>query len=94
MQKISNEIIDKLDAKLNVKHDTNNTVIHLMEETGEIFKELGRPAFRHQGLNKEELGDEISDVMMFLMRLAELYNIDMNEAFKRKAERLRKRWDL
>ncbi len=94
MQSQANEIINKIDNKLNVKHDLNNTIIHLVEELGELMREIGKPKFRHEEINKEELGNELADVLIFLMRISELNNVNIEDAFRNKVEKLKERWGL
>jgi len=94
MQEKSNEIINLIDEKVKVKHDVSNTIIHFMEELGEMFKEIGRGSYRHEGVNKEELSSEIADVLIFLMKIADNYDIDVEKAFVEKANKLKEKWNL
>ena len=47
------------------------------EEVEELFKNLKK---------KEGIEDEMADILYFLFRLAQKYNIDLSEAFDRKME--------
>jgi NTP pyrophosphatase (non-canonical NTP hydrolase) len=94
LQEKSNEIIEIGDKKFKCEHNLENTVFHLIEEIGELMSELGKPKFRNQKINKENLEKEIADVLIFLMRIANLNNIDVQKAFNNKFDELKQRWDL
>jgi len=91
LQKKADEIIDKIDEKLNCSHDINSTILHLIEELGEVSRELNKPNIRNEDIDKEELGDEIADVFLLLLRIANLNDINLEESIKRKIEKLNKR---
>lgn len=91
LQKKADEIVGKLDKKFNCEHNVNHTFMHLIEELGEMSKELNRPNIRNGEINKEELGDEISDVLLLICRIANLNEIDLEESFNRKVGKLNRR---
>lgn len=43
---------------------------------------------------KEEISDEMADVLWFLVRLSQKYNIDLTEAFEKKVEINNKRYPV
>jgi NTP pyrophosphatase (non-canonical NTP hydrolase) len=55
------------------------------EEVEELFKNLKK---------KEEIGDEMADILYFLFRLAQKYDIDLSEAFDRKTEKSAKKYPI
>lgn len=65
----------------------------LGEETGELFKAVRKS----EGLvmdRKSEVGevsDELADIIVFLCSIANRYNIDLEEAFRKKEEINKKR---
>jgi NTP pyrophosphatase (non-canonical NTP hydrolase) len=88
------EIITAIDDKMDVKHNHNETLMHLIEELGEVARHLGKPSIRKENINKEELADEIADVLMFMTRLATLHNIDLEESINAKINKLKQRHNL
>jgi NTP pyrophosphatase (non-canonical NTP hydrolase) len=92
LQKKADEIIDKIDKKVNVEHNLNNTFMHLIEELGELTAELGKLKYRNQNIDMENLKDEIADVVLFLCKLGNIYNIDIQDAINKKIEKLEKRY--
>jgi NTP pyrophosphatase (non-canonical NTP hydrolase) len=93
-QKEVEEVVKLLDDKLNVEHNLNNTFIHLIEEVGEIANELNKPNIRNEVLNKEELAEELFDALFFIVRIANLNNINLDEARIRKLKKLKERYDI
>ncbi len=91
LQKKADEIIDKIDEKLGCKHSIDNTVLHLIEELGEVSRELNKPNIRNQEINKKGLGYELSDVLFLISRIANLNDINLEESIKGKIEELNKR---
>ena len=55
------------------------------EEVEELFKNPKK---------KEEIGDEMADILYFLTRLAQKYDIDLSEAFERKMEKSAKKYPI
>ena len=94
LQEKTDEIINKMDAKTNCKHDINNTIIHLIEEIGELAKELNKPNIRNKPIDREELGNEIADVLFFITRIANLNEIDLEASINNKIKKLNEKYDL
>jgi NTP pyrophosphatase (non-canonical NTP hydrolase) len=94
-QKKAVGIIDKVDNKTNFNHDINSCMIHLIEEFGEIARQvMNEKLGRNNGLDKENLGEELVDCMLFISKLADHYNIDLEKSFEFKIEKLKKKWDM
>ncbi len=55
------------------------------EEVEELFKDPKK---------REDIEDEMADVLYFLFRLAQRYNIDLSEAFDRKMEKSSKKYPI
>ena len=55
------------------------------KEVEELFKDLKK---------KEEISDEIIDVIWFAFRLAQKYNIDISEAFDKKLSKSEKKYPI
>lgn len=89
-----NKIIDEIDSKMSGVHDSDTTIIHLMEELGEISRQLYNKKIGRDKLNNENLAEEIADVIMLLNKLATIYNIDVETALNNKIKLLKKRHNL
>ena len=94
LQNKSTEIIDKIDEKLNVKHNNENTLIHLTEELGEIARQINNKNIRNVEQNIDNIAEEIADVILIINKLASNYNIDVEKAIKEKLEKLKQRHNL
>lgn len=89
-----NKIIDLIDTKTNCKHDINNTFFHLIEELGELANELNKPNIRNEQITKENLEEEIADILLLTTRIANLNNISIEKAILEKIEKLKLRHNL
>jgi len=94
LQDKAKEIVEKIDTKFNVKHDNNNTIMHLMEEVGELTNNLNKPNIRNEKIDIENLKEELGDVILLTMQIASNNNIDIEEAVKSKIEILKKRHNI
>ena len=90
----SNEIIDKIDEKMKGIHDNDTTIIHLMEELGEISRQLYNQKIGRDKLDKNNLAEEIADVSMLLNKLATLNDIDIEKAINDKLKLLKERHNI
>ena len=87
-QKKSAEIVFLLDKKFSVKRTEQLALSQLIEELGELAKEVNRPALRNQPHNKEALEDEFADTALQLIALAEKLNIDVEKSVEKKIKKL------
>lgn len=94
MQKKSSEIIDTIDRKMTGVHDNDTTIIHLMEELGEISRQIYNQKIGRDKLDKDNLAEEIADVSMLLNKLATLNGIDVETAINNKINLLKTRHNL
>jgi NTP pyrophosphatase (non-canonical NTP hydrolase) len=60
-------------------HTKQSAMIHLIEETGEVAKQITNEYHRPEKFDKENLGEELADVMMFIALLSELYDINISK---------------
>ena len=91
-QKLSTEITDKIDTTRKGKHDIHTTFVHIVEEIGEISRELYGSAIGRSELDIKNLGGEIIDTYILLAKLASLYDIDLEKAFYSKIDTLKNRF--
>lgn len=90
-QKICVKLVDDLDVKYDVKRDPQLNMVQLMEEIGELSKEVNLKRLRNKEPNIENLKKELADVMLLLSKMAEMYGIDLEGAVKDKVNELKER---
>ena len=95
MQKMPMEIIVKYNKKHGVEHKKETAFLHLVEEVGELAKEISHhvPNWREEP-SHERLSKEMADVLIQLFVLADDYKVDLESTFLKKIEELKKRFDL
>ena len=88
--------------KYNWKTDPNTDIRNLMEEIGEMSREVrrledGRERPDETEDNREEirnhLAEEIGDILFPLVKIAHHYNITLEEAFQRHEEKMYERYE-
>lgn len=92
-QELSSDVIGKMDKKSKGKHDVDTTIVHLMEEIGEIAREIFTEKIGRGKLNLENLRKEFADTFMLLAHLANHFDIDVENSFKEKIAELKKRFE-
>jgi len=75
-------------------HNAETTFIHLVEELGEIARQLTNEKIGRDKLNKEKLSEEIADCMIFLSKLSDNYNLDLEKAIENKIKKLKERFNV
>ncbi|MGE0793416.1 MAG: MazG nucleotide pyrophosphohydrolase domain-containing protein [Candidatus Woesearchaeota archaeon] len=75
-------------AKNQNLHTQKETYIHLVEEIGEIARQITNETRRPEKFDKENLGEELADAMMFIVYLANQYDIDISSKMKSSIEKL------
>ena len=69
-----------------------HTALHLLEEFGEIARELLRQAAYKEG--EDRLAEEMADFLLLFLKLANQYGVDLEPALAKKAAELEKRFPL
>ena len=59
-------------------HTKQSAVIHLMEEIGEIARQVTNEFHRPERFDRLNFGTELADSLMFIVFLAELYDVDIS----------------
>lgn len=93
-QKECVKIVKEIDKKYNVERDPYLSFTQLMEEVGEMAKDINSPKLRNKALDKNNLEGEFADVLMQLAVLADLYNIDFEKVTETKINILKERHNL
>lgn len=95
MQRIEFELMDGINEKINCEHCPDSMFLHLVEEVGEIARELSKKQSNWRGdFDKEKLGHELTDVISTALTIARDNDIDIEAAFLRKVEKVKKRFEL
>lgn len=94
LQKLSAEIVDKIDKKYKVKRDVQLTVCQLVEELGELAEQVNFRRLRNKAPVKKDLESEFADVFLQLAKLADSFNIDLKKAILAKIKILKNRHNL
>jgi len=87
-------LVSEIDKKYGIKRDASLTFIQLLEEVGELAKEINKPNLRHSEIDRENLKGEFADVFLQLLTLAKLLEVNLPEALDDKIKILKKRHDL
>jgi NTP pyrophosphatase (non-canonical NTP hydrolase) len=94
-QKQCSELLADINNKHNVKHEPDSMFLSLAEEVGEVARELSKKQKNYRGnFNKEELADELADVIGRTLIIAEDNNINMDKAFQNKLIKIKERFKL
>jgi NTP pyrophosphatase (non-canonical NTP hydrolase) len=94
-QKQSWRIIEDWCKKNNKEHEPKTVFPHLVEEVGEVARELNHHIDNwKEEPNKDNLAKEMADVLDKLFILATDNEIDLEEAFVQKNKLLRERFEL
>jgi NTP pyrophosphatase (non-canonical NTP hydrolase) len=80
------------------KADPGLTVVHAMEELGEVAREvLFLKGYKNDSLpeqHRDALANELADTIIFLFKLAYQYDIDIEEALLHLQQRVDKRFSV
>ncbi|RMF05555.1 nucleotide pyrophosphohydrolase [Candidatus Woesearchaeota archaeon] len=81
-------------------HSAKDLAIGIITESSEILEHFRfKSPEEIEGMfgnpkKREEIEDEIADVLFFVLRLAQKYNIDLSRALKRKIEKNEKKYPV
>ena len=90
-QKKCADVVDKIDKKYGIDRDPQLTFTQLIEEIGELAKDVNLKRLRKQEPDKENLSGEFADVFLQLATLAEMHGVDLQEAVENKINKLKER---
>ena len=72
-------VFDEIGKAPNRKeHTKQSAVIHLVEEIGEIARQVTNEYHRPEKFSKENLSEELADALMFIVFLAKQYDIEIS----------------
>ena len=93
-QKYCSEIVKKIDSKHNIERDAYLSFVQLVEEVGELAKDINLPKLRNKEIERDNLEGEFADVILQLAILADLYDVDFEKSVEGKIKILKVRHNL
>ena len=93
-QKKCAQIVMDIDNKYGIERDLHLSFTQLIEEVGELAKELNLPRLRSEERDKENLKGEFADVIIQLSILANMLGVDFEDAGNSKITILKERHKL
>ena len=96
MQNQSWQVIEDYNKKHGLEHNQETVFYHLIEEVGELTRELyyNKNDWRGEEFNKEKFFEELIDVLDKLLILAKDFDVDIETAYKNKMAKFRKRFEI
>ncbi len=93
-QQMCAKFVNDIDAKYNIKRDPHFSFTQLMEEVGELAKEINKPKLRNKEIDYENLQGEFADVLLQLSVLARMLGVSFEEAAESKIKQIKERHNL
>ena len=93
-QKLSSDIVKKIDEKFSLDRDIQLNLSQLLEELGELARVANLKRLRNKTPEIKELEEEFADVFLQLATLADNLNVDLEKAVLDKIGILKKRHNL
>lgn len=95
MQEEAFKLIEDYNNKNGLEHNKDTTILHLIEEVGELSREIYNERNDWRGeFDREKLELELIDVLYQLLVLSKDYDINLEELFKKKLNIWRRRFEL
>lgn len=91
LQEAASEVAASFDRRYKAKHDAELTIMHLIEEFGELAREIYNQKTGRAALNQGNLAGEIADMYILLAHLGQCHGIRINDAVEKKLAQLRER---
>jgi len=86
------EVFSQMDKMPNRReHTKQSALIHLMEEVGEIARQVTSEVHRPEKFDKENLGTELADTLIFMVVLAKLYDVDLSKEMQESISRVKRK---
>ena len=98
IKEMQNEILSVIDGynnKHSLEHNKELSFYHLVEEIGELAREIhsDKDNWRKE-FDKEKFSEELADVLAQVLVLAKDFDVDIETAYKNKMSKFRKRFEL
>ncbi len=88
------ELFDKISEKRNFEHTKEEIFVHLIEEIGELARQITNEKVRKDKFDLENVKEEIADSILFLTCLASRYGADIEEILRKDIEKLKTKFDI
>jgi NTP pyrophosphatase (non-canonical NTP hydrolase) len=86
------EVFSQMDKMPNRReHTKQSALIHLVEEIGEIARQVTSEFHRPEKFDKKNLGTELADTLMFIVVLAQLYDVDLSKEMEEGISRVKRK---
>lgn len=87
-------LIAKVDSQSNSNHDADTTLIHLLEELGELSTQIYNNKTGREPVNRELLESGFCDCIVMLLQLASNYDVDVEKAIQKKLIKVKQRFNI
>jgi NTP pyrophosphatase (non-canonical NTP hydrolase) len=87
-------IMSDIDKKYGIVRDQDFCFAQLIEEVGDLVKEMNKPKLRNTPIDRENLNSQFADVLLLLASLAQLLDVDFEEAVTMKMKILKERHNV
>lgn len=94
LQELYAKTFSDIDVKTGTVRDIELCFMQLVEEFGDLTKEINKPKLRHKEIDRAKLEGEFADVLFTLLTLSKMYNVDIEKATENKLKILRERHSL
>lgn len=94
IQKLSSDIAEKIRVKRGAEATDYVSVLHIVEEFGEIARQLYNLERKRKDFSKENLDEEFADLIMLIADFSYRKNVDLTSAIHKKVEKLKAKHDL
>jgi len=86
-QKLCAKIVSQIDNKYGISRDEQLNISQLLEELGELSKEVNRKKLRNKEPERKDLEEEFADVILQLMKLADFFDVNIEKAVLEKIKK-------
>src|SRR3989344_7001270 len=89
------KIIESYNKKHNMQHRKDTMFYHLVEEIGELSRQFYNEQDNwRENFNKENFDEELIDILFFILIIAKDYNVNIEETFNEKIQKLKQKFNL
>lgn len=94
IEEIQNKIVEFAEKRARIKKyelKEEISLIHIMEELGEVSRQIFNKKARSEKFSQENLNEEIIDVLLETLLLAKIEGIELTKELNNKIDELNKR---
>ena len=86
LQERAVEAVKQRLTKLGVDYNEELGMLHLIEEVGELARQIVNKKLKRKEIDTNNVGEEIADCMILLMSLGDYYNLNLDKFILDKIE--------